>query len=292
MFRDEWLPPEATDLLRRCGGAARRKWLLRAGLSPHGLKRLVTNGTLIRPAYGWYAVSDVHPDISRARVSGGSLTGPSALQPRGAWRAHDRRLHVRVDRKHRIRRTKNVCVHREPRLANATQVVVDNVAAAYLACFECQPIDELVAIGDSLIREQLLDYEPFVAICAQSGRKGRRVRQYTDAAADSGPESLLRARLRALRIKLTTQWPVRGARRYDMKIGRSLLIETDGREHHDRPEAFHNDRDVDQVAVSRGYVVMRLTYRHVVHEWPDTLERILTFVRHRWHLRRPVELTA
>ena len=172
------------------------------------------------------------------------------------------------------------------------QVVVDNVAAAFLACFECQPIDELVAIGDSLIREQLLDYETFVEICEQSGRKGRRVLQYSDVASDSGLESLLRARLRALRIKLTTQWPVRGARRYDMKIGRSLLIETDGREHHDRPEAFHNDRDADQIAVSRGYVVMRLTYRHVVHEWPDTLERILSFVRRRWHLRRPVELTA
>ena len=292
MFCDAALSPEANDLLRRCGGTARRKWLMHAGISPHRLKRLVANGTLIRPAYGWYALANAHPDIIRARVAGGSLTGPSALQPRGAWRAHDRRLHVRVDRKHRIRRTKNVCIHREPRLANATQVVVDNVAAAYLACFECQPIDELVAIGDSLIREQLLDYETFVEICEQSGRKGRRVLQYSDVASDSGLESLLRARLRALRIKLTTQWPVRGARRYDLKIGRSLLIETDGREHHDRPEAFHNDRDADQIAVSRGYVVMRLTYRHVVHEWAATLERILSFVRHRWHLRRPVEHTA
>lgn len=279
--------PAAAKLLRRHGGLARRKWLLATGMLESQLKRLVHTGELVRATYGWYAIPSLDTSLRDARLAGGALTGPSALAPRGVWRAHDKLLHVRVDRRHRARRLKGVCIHREPRITNATQRTFDHVAAAFLACFECQPLDELVAIGDHLVRENLLDYETFVDICQMKGRKGAKVLKYSDVRAESGLESILRTRLLGMRIKLTSQWRVSGARRYDFKVGRSLLIETDGREHHFNSAAFHADRDADQIATALGYTPLRLTYRHVMYEWPETARRIRTLIQRRRHLRIP-----
>ncbi|HUR86425.1 MAG TPA: DUF559 domain-containing protein [Solirubrobacteraceae bacterium] len=53
-----------------------------------------------------------------------------------------------------------------------------------------------------------------------------------------------------------------------------LIVETDGHEHHGTRTAFERDRARDAHLTTRGYRVVRFTYRQVLHE-PDHVARTL-----------------
>lgn len=58
-----------------------------------------------------------------------------------------------------------------------------------------------------------------------------------------------------------------------------VVVETDGRETHETPDAFQNDRRRDQFLVSAGYRVFRLTWHQIHHERDDVLGRISRALR-------------
>ena len=51
-------------------------------------------------------------------------------------------------------------------------------------------------------------------------------------------------------------------------VGTSVIIEVDGRTYHEDPVAFEEDRRRDAELVARGYIVVRLSYRRVMEDWP------------------------
>ncbi|WP_147304033.1 endonuclease domain-containing protein [Subtercola boreus] len=113
-----------------------------------------------------------------------------------------------------------------------------------------------------------------------------------DPESESGIETLVRLRLRSLGISVRTQVRHRGVGRVDLLVGDRLVIEVDGREHHDSREAFASDRERDLVLFRDGFDRLRLTYAHVMYRWPEIEGVIVEAVRrrrHRWRMSdRPV----
>ncbi|MDR6905382.1 very-short-patch-repair endonuclease [Agromyces sp. 3263] len=82
-----------------------------------------------------------------------------------------------------------------------------------------------------------------------------------------------------------------GAGRVDILVSDRLVIEVDGRAFH-TGTAFDEDRRRDFELVTRGYLVLRLSYRQVVHDWDRTCAGILALVarnEHLWSGRGPHE---
>ena len=53
-----------------------------------------------------------------------------------------------------------------------------------------------------------------------------------------------------------------------------VVVETDGRETHETPDAFQKDRRRDQFLASAGYRVLRVTWHQIHHEQAAVLNRI------------------
>jgi very-short-patch-repair endonuclease len=80
----------------------------------------------------------------------------------------------------------------------------------------------------------------------------------------------------------------------DLLVGERLVVECDSAEFHDRYRSA-NDYQRTQELIRRGYIVVRLTYRDVVHDWARAEALILEIVRagrHEWRAGRGVRGTA
>jgi very-short-patch-repair endonuclease len=53
-----------------------------------------------------------------------------------------------------------------------------------------------------------------------------------------------------------------------------MIVETDGRETHETPTAFQDDRRRDQFLVAAGYRVLRMTWNQIHGDTAGVLERI------------------
>ncbi len=95
---------------------------------------------------------------------------------------------------------------------------------------------------------------------------------------------MVRLRLTSAKVRFGVQVQLDGVGRVDFLIGRRLIVEIDSRAHHDSPAAYAEDRRRDREAVARGYVVLRLTYQDVVHDWPRAWENLRAIVRAGDHL--------
>ncbi|WP_299573327.1 DUF559 domain-containing protein [uncultured Williamsia sp.] len=86
---------------------------------------------------------------------------------------------------------------------------------------------------------------------------------------------------------MTTQHRVPGVGRVDLLVGERLVIEVDSHAHHTGVERYEADRARDRRLVQLGYVVLRLSYHQVVHDWPETEKVVLDLIRRREHRGRP-----
>ena len=114
--------------------------------------------------------------------------------------------------------------------------------------------------------------------------KYRRAAAKTDPASQSGIETLLRLRLRARRVKLTSQVGTAGVGWVDFVVGDRFVIEVDGRETHDTASGFRNDRERDLKLFDGDYLTLRLTYEHVMYRWHEVEPIILRKIRRREHM--------
>ncbi|SJN17834.1 endonuclease domain-containing protein [Luteococcus japonicus] len=114
-------------------------------------------------------------------------------------------------------------------------------------------------------------------------------------AAESGTETMVRLRLRAKGVQLKPQVWLRKDTRVDFLVGERLVIEVDSREHHTGEERYQADRRRDLELRSMGYIVVRLTYQQVVHDWPATEQALLAMIRRGdqwWGARRGTKPAA
>jgi very-short-patch-repair endonuclease len=275
--------------------------LVRAGASPSAIARAVKSGELIRARRGHYLPATAHPDEVEAVHIGGQLTGPSAARHYGLWTVDDDRLHVLVPRnaaRLRLARSESgvsdrrgrlVCLHWGTAAPTgprdrwdstdghlAAQAAVVDACCALADMTSCQQRERVVATADSALNLHVLSREA-VAVAIPN------VIHWCDGRSQAGTESLVRVRLRAKRVRALPQARIRCVGFVDLLVGDRLVIECDSATFHD---GYTSERDYDRdlKLVSLGYLVIRLRYRHVMHEWDVVEAIILELVRSGRHL--------
>ncbi|RRJ87575.1 DUF559 domain-containing protein [Gulosibacter macacae] len=282
------------ELLRQQGGVANTAELLAAGMTQRGLSEAVKNGQLERLRQGLYKSPGNPTDIGVARALGGALSCISALEIHGMWVPHGAHpRHIRVNRRTastwptdpiRRRLAPLDIPHLLPSpWRNRVTDPVDTPLRALLTAGLCQPRDELVAALDSALRlgmerSELEQLRPFASATLV------KALDLVDSESDSGIESLIRMRLRKLRVRVRSQVNLLGWQ-CDLVVGEWLVIELDGLDFHRTRESIDKDHWKDRQLTIAGYTVLRFTYTDVMHRWEYCERQIVAAIRADWHIR-------
>ena len=73
--------------------------------------------------------------------------------------------------------------------------------------------------------------------------------------------------------------------RVDLLLGTNWVIECDGRQFHDDPDQYQEDRRRDLALSAHGFRVTRLTWEQVFLNWKATAQMLQTMLRRRDHRR-------
>jgi very-short-patch-repair endonuclease len=289
---------KATDALGQLGGVAHAARLHSLGVSQNALASAVRSGTMERIRGGWYCgPGDREERVSALRV-GGRLGCVSLLRRRGVWLMPEPRLHVSVAvPRSRLRAPDDrgvaltnwhghptIATHWRPRLLNPDEPtdLIDDAAACVATCL---PRDHAIVAFDSLLNRKLLSFDRLSAALAGLPDSHEWMMPLVDAGCGSGLETLVRLNLRRLNVRVRTQAHIPGIGWVDLLAGDRLVVELDSRTHHDNPAAYERDRARDLALIERGYVVVRVTYKRVMYDWPAVERALLAIVRrqeHRW----------
>jgi len=265
-----------------------------AGCERRDVGRELHAGRIVRVRSGWFALPDAHREVVRAVRVGGTATAATVAKMRGLWVADDSQLHVRVrystgrlsaphDRRQPLDRVRHrVCVHYGR--PGPFDRAVDPLTRALAEMFACGDVGGAIATVDSALETGTLHLAHLDLIRSWMPPSKRALLDLTEPDAQSGIETKVRLFLRSRRIPFRVQVAISGVGRVDLLVGERLVIELDGREFH-TGSAFDEDRARDFELVTRGYVVLRLSYRQVVHDWDRTRSGILALVargEHRW----------
>lgn len=159
-----------------------------------------------------------------------------------------------------------------------------SVIDALIDAVQCQPEEYAVVVIDSALNRGLVTLRQLEAAFERLPRRYTRALGRADGRSQSGTETLVRLRLRALGIRVSLQVRVSGVGYVDLIVGDRFVLECDSRRFHTGDERYHGDRLRDRELIKLGYLPMRLTYEMIMFDWPETLETILSRVRRREHL--------
>jgi very-short-patch-repair endonuclease len=253
--------------------------LLRLGWSRWEIERAVQQRPLSRLRPGWFAQAGADADVASAVRQGGCLACASALRARGVWMPEAlERDHVRYAR----RSGKRGCAPFGG--AFAVSAAVDDVVAAFRCLLRCGTAEDIVVVADSLLHLELATRTELVRWVESAPMRIRALLDKLDTA-ESGTETMVRLRLRALGLGVRTQVSVWPGMRVDLLIGQRLVVECDSEKHHSSWKQQQADRARDRELVARGYLVIRLTYRQIHDDWAAIERDVLAVVRrgdHRW----------
>lgn len=294
---------DQVELFRNFLGVLSTAQLLEAGVGPSAIRRSVAADRVQRLRRGWYAWQP-HADAVRAIAQAGCVSCIDALDHHGAWRPNGPRRHVRVSEERRRTRgaRRQVRVSDEQRRTRGGKVracrpygenpavtpALDDLETAFRCALRCADREQLVAIADSLVHLELATLAQLRAWAASAPSARRRWLDLVEGHAESGTESMVRLRLRALGLALGIQVPMWRGRRVDILIGDRLIVECDSVAHHTDLEAYQRDRRYDRMHVAQGYLVIRLTWQQIHDDWPAIERDILAIIRrgdHRWPRR-------
>ncbi|MGZ8178424.1 type IV toxin-antitoxin system AbiEi family antitoxin domain-containing protein [Williamsia sp. SKLECPSW1] len=275
---------DAIALARQNGGVLSRSQLAGTGFTDADVARAVRAGTLERLRRGWFATTIADPLIRQAVTAGGVLTCLPALRRHGVWvPEHQRKVHVRAE--NRGRSVRGGCRLHGP--APRPDSAVDDLLTALRYSVRCLDAEGLIVVVDSVLNGRLATVDEVETALVHAPRRVRELLARCDAQAQSGTETMVRLRLRSMNIAVTTQHPVPGVGSVDLLVGDRLVIEVDSHAHHTGVERYEADRARDRRLVQLGYVVLRLSYHQVVHDWPACEAAILDLIRRRAHRGRP-----
>lgn len=255
---------------------------------------------MIRVRRGWYAAPDAPQDVVRAVRVGGSLTALSATSLTTIWTPPDTHLHVAVprnasrlraphsDTRALDRRRDRVCIH--PLVdTGVIPVPVQGITQAVAHAAQCQPGEMALTVIDSALNLGFVTDAELRAHFENLPRRCRRLLENAERRSQSGIETLVRVRLRALGIHLTVQAKIAGVGHVDLLIGDRFVIECDSHSFHWLEDQYREDHRRDAVLVSMDYVVFRATYEMVMFDWPwveSVVRHVVGARKHKWPRRR------
>ena len=284
----------------RLGGIATRQQLVAAGCSGYDLTRAVRRGVLRRLRQARYASSIALPDAMVAARVGGMLAGPSAARTFGLWSGFDTRVHISVGQNSSRLRTnfppsfkptslssdivaRRVCLHwlkdgATPELGPECWRVPLEVCLRQVV----QWCDRETAIAclDTALSVRKIPRSVLEKIFARSPIADRLLLGQCSVGSQAGTESIVRQRLHALGVAVRQQVWVPGVGHVDFGVvGTRVVIEVDGRQYHEDPIQFEEDRRRDAELVSRNFTVVRLSYLQVTTDWAWCERMILAAIR-------------
>lgn len=271
-------------------GVTSRKDLRQAGMTRRQIDAAIQAGDLVKIDRCRLAKRNADPEAIKAARAGASLTCVSALQKLGVAVPPGKALHMRQRRY--CRRTRG--------LPSGTLLCsipnhsagrpIDPLETA-LECLIRNHDDEAVVMAlDSILHQRLRTRAELASVVQSISSRAQRLLSEADSRCESPLESVLRLRLKRRGVHPRSQVKIPGIGRVDFLIGRRLIIEADGAAFHNDPDHFENDRKRDQMALSLGYVVIRVTWRQLQDDWASVLGLIRDLVRCRTHLRAPERL--
>jgi very-short-patch-repair endonuclease len=278
---------DITEYLRLTDGVARRRDLLAAGFTDRRIAAAVRSGRLRRLRRGWVGVIGLDPRIVAAVAAGGRVSCASALAARGVWVLHEDGVHVAVPDGSHHRSHPGCRIHHRVLRTARTRGIVESPPEALEQLWHCaSPVETVIAV-DSALGKGLVTPSQLVEIFDRS-RRGRWILDHADGRSQSGTETLARLALRRRHVRLRPQVVITGVGRVDVLIGDRLVLELDSIEWHTQRSTFEADRRRDLDLAVLGYLVVRVTYRRVIADWPVVERDLLTLVRrgeHRWRAR-------
>jgi len=188
----------------------------------------------------------------------------TALQLAGVWVQRSARVHVGVPRTaSRLRWNSRTLVHWHP-WPGAPRHSVDTVSVALATATTCLPPEQAVASIDSALNRRLVSLVQLEEAFALFPLASRAMLMRADVRCESGLESIVCFRLRALRVHFRIQVVIPGVGRVDVFIGDRLILELDGFAFHSSRESFESDRRRDLALQALGYRVIRLSYERAI----------------------------
>ena len=294
-------PADLAHLIRARGGVLPASVIERAGAAGGStLAGALARGEIVQVRRGWYSVPDAPTTVVQAARVGGSLTGPSVATLHGLWLLDDGRLHVRVrgnashlrspfDRTVRLVDSHDVCVHYRERPGGPHDLPArDSLPRALAEMFTCgSTVSAMIAVDSALNRGELTGPgRAELRALVPASRRG--LVDAADPGCDSGLETIARMLPRSKRLPHRTQAYIPDVGRVDLLIGDRLVVELDGAGFHTDKADFAEDRRRGFELVMRGYLVVRLTYDMVVHDWDRVRGDLLELIdrgEHRWGAR-------
>lgn len=277
-----------TRVVDRLGGIATRRQLLAAGFTGRELTAAVRGGAIDRVRQGYYA-GPTTPRASLVAVRiGGAVGCLTAAGSYGLWDGAEHRVHVSVPHlASRLRTRKSLVafgsefgadVYPEPVVLHWTQAPRPPVAGpetwrvspaeALRQVMYCADEEHAIACWETALSSGLVSADLLGSLASGLPTALRARAMLVDPGAESGPESLVSQRLRRRGVSLRRQVVFPGIGRVDLLVGERVIVEVDGFAYHSEPQRFESDRRRDAMLTAAGYVVIRLSYRQVMFDWP------------------------
>ncbi|MGK9148903.1 DUF559 domain-containing protein [Plantibacter flavus] len=275
-------------VIERLGGIATRRQLLIAGFTGRDLTASVRGGAITRVRQGYYAVpSTPRWSIVAVRV-GGAVGCLTAARTYGFWDGMDSRVHVSVPHlASRLRTRKSALGFREaleadvfpdpvvlhwtgvPRPAVAgPETWRVSAAEALRQVMHCADEEHAIACWETALSSGMVSSPALARIAAMLPAHLQSRAGTVRPGAESGPESLVGQRLVRAGIAVRRQVAFAGVGRVDLLVGERVVIEVDGFAYHSDPARFEADRRRDALLTASGHVVIRLSFRQVMFDWP------------------------
>jgi very-short-patch-repair endonuclease len=210
----------------------------------------------------------------------------SAARHHGLWTPDDTVLHVgRPAHAGRMfGDPTGVVQHWQSPSWTTSEPPIETISTLIRQLLLCCDREQAIAVIDSALNQRKLTAAALKRILMTLPQRFASILGEVDAASESGLESLCRVRLRNIGTGIRSQVNIGGVGRVDLLLGDRLVIEADGQAWHDGRESFHVDRSRDLGLHRLGYIVIRVSYAHVMFEWMLVELAIRAIIGRREHL--------
>ena len=252
---------------------------LLTGYTERQIVALVKAGNLRRIMRGWYSGPDADPDVVRALKLGGRLGCLSGCAKYGLWVPRQAKTHVILPGNAPLPAAEFTEFHR---CAVPQRSLVFDLEDCLFQAMRYHDAETGLIVLESALQLRRINYDQAKHLASQVQKKKMATYRFLDRGAQSGSETRVRLFFQRRGVSVHTQnrtapgW-------VDLLVGKSWIVECDGREFHDSPSAFETDRERDLSNATAGYLTTRLSYRQIWHEWERTKQELGTILQRRRH---------
>jgi very-short-patch-repair endonuclease len=276
-----------TAWLRARHGVAHTSDARAAGFTAYEINAVIEAGDARRVRRSWLVAPECDPRRVAAASVGGRVTCVTAAELLGLWTPSHDAAHVAVAGTSSRLDATGLRLHwgtgPAPVGRNAVEDPIFNVL---FHVARCVPRADALAVWESAVRKGLVDAGVLSRV-AWRNAGATELAAVASSLSDSGLETRFVSGLRRAGVSVRQQVWIDG-HPVDGLIGRSLVVQIDGFEHHRTAAARRRDIEADARLVLRGYTVLRFDYHQVLFQWETVLQTVLTAIAQGAHVARVV----